>query len=1340
MSTDPTNSVIESSTIGSRSTVDSSSDGNNHALDHERIRYFANMTLDELYQHWHLSCTSSSVTSSNADNLHPSVSPSQELHSQSSLQPTNSTKNQALEDTHQMSILDIPNVLAPISPSATPPTASAISSTVPATTPTVSPVSSIIPVSSTSQISNIQPTRRSLRKRQEIQLRPFTMERQRFWSLIGAKDRSIRSTNRWSSPSIPAVAKTTYKSSPSKSLSLSKQYSYQLDNDNDDDDDDYSGAILSDDDDDDDDDTVNMFDDLPSDTELDDLSIIATQPSIRELDHVNDSQTSEDSDTAVPLYRKRRRFQIPEDSDDDEQQKQQQQQEESRIVKTVNKETPSTRIHNNATDIFDIPPLDPLPLTSGQKQHQLVKPMITYKRPKKSHRSRQRLGTHSHSHRIIANHNHSSSTTQRNNSNTSTQGSRDVFDFVPLDDLNTRLESDHHHDMNGSIGNGTNLEDHEDSDNDVIDPLIMLDTIGTEDTEPSSSTTILGTTQSARSGQSKRRNRGSSNNMDDNFIVDADDERVHRRRNTTLNELRRSKKSLNGILPHSFLKVYSKYLEMEEYDRHWGSRNRHKSSTNKRKSLSTQEARHDDEDDFDANSIHPESTATTTTTTKATTGSTLTPVYHDDNSNNATDDLDQEYQQKEMTFGSFDDDDGEREQYQLETYNHSEDTCSLSLRTDDNNMTPSTTTTTTTTMMDLDDDDGIAGETPHEPTLEQQQEQQRWIQDEFTIDCGVASLRLGAVCGDALNFISDDQFSIFELNNPSCDSVYVFDQPFYKTDYYVDSPKMVSFFYKAFQSFYCLWQQHQQQQNDSSTNTISINKSLEKDNRTGLRLSLGFLRFVSTCLSGKTFSTDENNSSLTDHPISSMIQFLLGEMDILLDRMLTVIGWNDDTGLAEPLDIDHPQHSAIIQYILLSLIYCVDWAFRLQRLSLVANESTMDWSIKTTIRRLLFFLFSLGPSSASIGPPATYVVNVREPLVMEAWVLTLQVINNENMDDSILWSSLQDYLKTISTEVTDNGTWKSMTLWDKHELTWHWILTLITLRQLQKTDDGVVKVVTYSSPSDNTQFCQWDLIRQIFKEIGQQRFMIEKENDTTSTPRLMIADTTQTRLFYVLTCIRIGFCRCHLLLMRSQWDDKTIQQLYNLIQWQGLQLFTGDPLRPLQSRYQDHETASQYFPVCFTQYDGNVMEDQIKTLDTCGVIFWKMLAVGLHRKVNKIITNTDDKEHQLKELERCIARISPSYLVVVGPTLPLAHIISKPLSSSIISTFQHPDPFIAFAYHYAVNIIIMHATAQLGDNSMISKSNIVFQSKLETQKAWAQQIIHEVSRIYGLIKKKWGLH
>lgn len=280
----------------------------------------------------------------------------------------------------------------------------------------------------------------------------------------------------------------------------------------------------------------------------------------------------------------------------------------------------------------------------------------------------------------------------------------------------------------------------------------------------------------------------------------------------------------------------------------------------------------------------------------------------------------------------------------------------------------------------------------------------------------------------------------------------------------------------------------------------------------------------------------------------------------------------------------------------------------------------------------------------------------------------------------------------------------------------------------------------------------FELLSQVLNDISQQKVHTSKPaaiGSSSNTPT--ISNSQPIDRFYAMTAIRLTFVRYHLLMVkyRWMWDNKTIQQLFSLAQSQTLQTFTGDPHQSTQSRYQATDTATQYFPLYFTNYNGTIPDDQMDDTDSCGTLFMKILSLGLWRTVDQILELRAQGDHEgstrhRDQLKKCLVRLSPSYLVVSGSSTGSdSQMLTAMVSASSHNNIRQPDPFVTFAYYYLINMAILHATARLGkeDNTglKVLESNIVLQSKVETEKAWAKDITRLVSQIYGSIKDKWHL-
>ncbi|CAO3596895.1 unnamed protein product [Absidia cylindrospora] len=1128
----------------------------------------------------------------------------------------------------------------------------------------------------------LQPTpRRIFRQRQPIQLHPFTEDLKKYHSLIGRKDRfsaSTRLTLQDSSDYYP----------PDTGLILSDEEDYEYANSD--------GFVV--DSDVDDPDNMNQT-----------LSVMDTQMSdnnsSNSFDAANNYDDDDDAFNKVEI-RKRRRAVIMESSDDDlegsnndlgditttsptsstqiydlftlplDEELDRQTYHISKSTAASNRimqgqpnlDNDSTYLDNSPTttrksstqinDIFAYPLEEELERQNDHNGKSAAKTLITYGRSKKA-RMQKRY--------------HNPSNRQKSNNNTGgvsdslTEPSRKdypIFDPESLDDEHVK-----HLD--------TTLDDADDGTTDTSGPLDIYDEFDADETNQASNSRLPTTPRPSSTTSIRQTKHGSVRNTayddDDGFIVEDDDYGSgKRRRNTTLREIRKNKRHLKGILPHSFTTTYEKQLEEEENDKH------RRSFTIPTKRVLGQDL----DDGFTA--------STTTTPTETEYSEIEAATLHDDHN-------------------------------------------------------------------DSDGNTSMDSRRYHE------QQRSQFIEN-VHVDCGVHTLRTDATSVDKLTYLDDEHYSLFRLQQQhSSLPTTILDQPFTDTDYYVNSPTITYLFDLAYQSFYGMWINLK----NNSIDGIDENATLELQETNMSRL-LGFMRFISMCLS-RGYNNNNNSDGEgcahggdDDTTVYEMQQFLIGEMDMFMDHVLKLVNWQDDTEMAYLEDGMTNQGST--SPLLVVLVYFVEWSYQIHK-TLVMNPMNVShtlnsphWTLEISLRRLLWYLLSLGPSSVSVVPVTSLLFRVTEPRVMEAWVVALQLIKSENMNDSTLWPSFQYFLNSMEKKQTSPET-----VWDGVELTWKWVLTVALLQRIKKTGTGYGKVMATELYYDGGR---WSAVYQLFQSI------IRDQKETLEN--LSMTDKMQLEQFRLLTLLRLTFYRCHLLLTNYNWmwNALTLQYLYDLVRVPSMIVFTGDPIKPQQLyQQQDKVTAAKYFPPFLTTYDGTIPDDEIYPTDTCGVIFLKIISYGSRKFVDLVLKSSssssssggsrngsgDDidtgasKNERLTYLEGCLTRVTPSYLVVRGvsfnggdgtsSSILLRNLISNP--ASILHQSEKSSPFVLFAFDYSVCMCILHATSRLGKKNNIAlkilNCQFEFSAKSETENAFADEISLIATRTIDNIKEKWDL-
>lgn len=268
----------------------------------------------------------------------------------------------------------------------------------------------------------------------------------------------------------------------------------------------------------------------------------------------------------------------------------------------------------------------------------------------------------------------------------------------------------------------------------------------------------------------------------------------------------------------------------------------------------------------------------------------------------------------------------------------------------------------------------------------------------------------------------------------------------------------------------------------------------------------------------------------------------------------------------------------------------------------------------------------------------------------------------------------------------------------------------------------------------------------------------------------------QYQLLHTLRAIRNSFYQCHFLISHYnwQWDNKLAELLHILIEWQSLQLYTGGGEEEEEEgegnnyTYTVHhpsssftkintDTASGYFPSFLLNYNGYIPDHTIKRTDHCGMIFLKLISIGLSKQVSLIINHSatftlNEKEKILERLKKYISRMTSSYSIVTAASNTYSSELLHQMFSKNNYNHQqqllfldpnYEDPFISFAFNYTINIIILHSICRLYihdiTQSVINRS-ISIQSKIHTEAAWASEIKVVALSIYQKIEKYWQIH
>lgn len=293
----------------------------------------------------------------------------------------------------------------------------------------------------------------------------------------------------------------------------------------------------------------------------------------------------------------------------------------------------------------------------------------------------------------------------------------------------------------------------------------------------------------------------------------------------------------------------------------------------------------------------------------------------------------------------------------------------------------------------------------------------------------------------------------------------------------------------------------------------------------------------------------------------------------------------------------------------------------------------------------------------------------------------------------------------------------------------------------KKNDRNSNGIYILKGPENNPKLQSWNVIHPILNE-----YRINRPNFT---------HLNQYQLLHVLKTIRYNFYQCHFLISQYNWpwDNKLIELLFTLIEWQSLQLYTGDDHTSSYTHFLNikTDTASGYFPSFLINYNGHIPDDTVKAVDSCGIIFLKIISFGLSRHVSYIINHSatltlSENEKALEQLKQYISRMSSSYSIVVAASNTSTSEFLHQMFSYNRQRFLDPnyeDPFISFAFHYTINIIILHCICRLNIHDLIhsvTERSITIQSKVHTETAWASDIKNVALNIYHKIKKYWKIH
>ncbi|KAF7722755.1 hypothetical protein EC973_002709 [Apophysomyces ossiformis] len=172
-----------------------------------------------------------------------------------------------------------------------------------------------------------------------------------------------------------------------------------------------------------------------------------------------------------------------------------------------------------------------------------------------------------------------------------------------------------------------------------------------------------------------------------------------------------------------------------------------------------------------------------------------------------------------------------------------------------------------------------------------------------------------------------------------------------------------------------------------------------------------------------------------------LIELFRAEIARLCGRILVMSdGANDQLN---PLETElPPKWKSLVEL----LLYSLDWSCRLQLLDPV--ESGHRWSVEHCARQLMWLLLWIGPQQAQVHntEKEDMIVESKHPVVVEAWICLIHLLVSENQyiayaEKDRFWKMLSHYLSLESTARA------YPTVRDKSEWLRHWFVVLRPLYQ-----------------------------------------------------------------------------------------------------------------------------------------------------------------------------------------------------------------------------------------------------------------------------------------------------
>ncbi|KAG0165157.1 hypothetical protein DFQ28_009200 [Apophysomyces sp. BC1034] len=195
-----------------------------------------------------------------------------------------------------------------------------------------------------------------------------------------------------------------------------------------------------------------------------------------------------------------------------------------------------------------------------------------------------------------------------------------------------------------------------------------------------------------------------------------------------------------------------------------------------------------------------------------------------------------------------------------------------------------------------------------------------------------------------------------------------------------------------------------------------------------------FYEFVSACLT-------QWIPSLPDDEQREAISLFRAEISRLCGRILVMSNMNNTDE-----QLNSPEIEVLSKWrsLVALLLYSLDWSCRLHRLDPV--ESGNRWSVENCAKQLMWLLLWIGPQKAQIHAGGDSITETYHPVVVESWVYLIHLLMSENQyvaskGDSMFWKMLRDYLLLEATAKV------YPTVADKSEWLRHWIVVLQPLRQ-----------------------------------------------------------------------------------------------------------------------------------------------------------------------------------------------------------------------------------------------------------------------------------------------------